>query len=153
MMFGIRPVKTLAILLILFLIFSATRINHKDNLDKNNSKSMGAYMEKLPLQEKIVTPNDAIKILHYLFEKKIKDTQMRCRAKKAKVRWFAQCQDGDLIKDNYWEIVIKRDKIKLLARSKASFFLIKKYQFRELESDSSKANIKVEQALKKFFIN
>ena len=154
-MFGIRPIKTLGILAILFLIFSATRINEKPTLNKDNNKTktISAYMEKTPTKRKTLKPNDAIKILHHLFKEKIHDPSMKCHYKKAKSRLFVECKDGDLIKNNYWEIVLKSNKIKLLARSNASVYIINKYKFKELESDTRKRYPEIERALKKFFTN
>jgi len=154
-MFGIRPIKTLGILAILFLIFSATRINQKPTLNKDNNqtKTISAYMEKTQIKRKPLEAKDAIKILHHLFKEKIHDPSMRCHYKKAKSRFFVECKDGDLIKNNYWEIVLKKNKIKLLARSNASVYIINKYKFKELESDTSKRHPEVEKALKRFFTN
>lgn len=154
-MFGIRPVKTLGILAILFLIFSATRVNHKSShtQDNNSNKPMTAYMEKIEPKRKPLKPKDAIKILHHLFKEKIHDPAMRCHYKKAKSRFFVECKEGDLIKNNYWEIVFNKSQIKLLARSNVSVYIINKYKFKELESDTKKRYPEVEKALKKFFTN
>ena len=154
-MFGIRPLKTIGVLAVLFLIFTATRVNHKKalNEDHNGSQPMTAYMEKIKPQRKPLETKDAIKILHYLFKEKIHDPSMRCHSKKAKSRIFVECKDGDLIKNNYWELVLKRDKIKLLARSNVSVYIINKYKFKELESDTKKRYPEVEKALQKFFTN
>ena len=152
-MFGIRPIKTLGILLILFLIFTATRIDHPTNKLKetNKSKTMAAYMEKTTLTPKKVQPKDSLKILNYLFKKKIKDPTMKCQLKKAKTRWFAACKQGNLIKDNYWEVAIKKNRLKLLARSSASLYIVDHYAFRELAVDKTKIEAKLEKALVNFF--
>ena len=152
-MFGIRPIKTLGILLILFLIFSATRINHPfPSLNENNkSKPMSAYMEKTVLKTKQVKPKDGIKILNHLFKKKIKDSSMQCHLKKAKTRWFIACDNGNLIKNNYWEVAIRKNRLKLLARSSASLYIVKHYKFKELAQDDTKIEAKLEKALVKFF--
>lgn len=152
-MFGIRPIKTLGLLAILFLIFSATRIDQESRTskDETQSKHITAYMGKAPSTRKPLEPKDAIKVLHHLFKEKIHDPSMKCHYKKAKSRLFVECKEGDLIKNNYWEIVLKKNKIKLLARSNASVYIINKYKFKELEADTKKRYPQVEKALKNFF--
>ena len=152
-MFGIRPLKTLIVLTVLFLIFSATRVNHKSSLDNNKTKPMSAYMEKTTLKTKQVNPKDALKVLNHLFKKKIKDASMQCHLKKAKTRYFIKCKNGNLIKNNYWEVAIKKNHLKLLARSSASLYIVKHYKFKELAQDDTKIEAKLEKALVHFFKN
>lgn len=150
-MFGIRPVKTLIVLGVLFLFFTATKIDKKSSLDKNKTQPMSHYMEKTAAYTKPLTAKDAINILHYLFKEKIHDNAMNCHAKKAKTRWFIKCQKGQLIKDNYWEVTVKNKSLKLLARSSAALYIVDKYQFRELTANKTKIDPKVEKALINFF--
>ncbi len=156
-MFGIKPIRTIGIIVVLFLIFSATRINHPTlTLDNNmTDKTIADFMENKPKKEKkkkLPSIQDAVKIMHFLFKEKVKDSHMQCRYKKAKKRYFIACTGGDSIKDSYWEVSVKNRRIKLLARSKAAHYIINKYHFKELEADSLKANVKIEHALQKFFI-
>ena len=112
---------------------------------------MSAYMEKTSLTTKKVQPKDSLKILNHLFKKKIKDVSMQCQLKKAKTRWFIKCKKGQLIKDNYWEVTIKNNRLKLLARSSASLYIVDHYAFRELTVDKTKIEAKLEKALVRFF--
>ena len=112
---------------------------------------MSAYMEKSHKKENKVHYKDGITILDYLFHKKIKDKKMRCQLKKAKTRYFIKCKEGRLIKDNYWEVAIKKNRLKLLARSTAALYIVEHYQFRELTADKTKIGATLEKALVGFF--
>jgi hypothetical protein len=150
-MFGIRPLKSIFVIGLLFLIFLVTKKDPsiQAKVEQKESKKLSSYMEELPI--KSVNYEDSLKVLHYLFHEKIEDKSVKCKLKKAKTRYFAACKDGDVIKDNYWEVALHQNKLKLLARSQSAVYIINKYHFKELVCDSKKANPKVEKALIKFF--
>lgn len=152
-MFGIKPLKTLMVLAFLFLIFLATKQDPTSTSTPKESveviPEISHYLEKKPI--KILNPRDALKVLHYLFHTKVKDSAISCSYKKGKSRYFAACKNGDFIKNNYWEISLKDNDLKLLARSKTAMYIISTYHFKELSHDSNQANPEVEKALVKFF--
>ncbi len=152
-MFGIRPVKTLLLLGLLFILFLATRVEPVEKkAQTSNTQTQLHSLIKHPLEkQKKPTPHDAVNVLHHLFHKKIEDPAMLCSYKKAKTRYFIACKQGEIIKDNYWEFSLKKDQLHLLARSKSSLYIIKKYKFKELRSDTHKAYPEVERALVAFF--
>ena len=125
-MFGIKPIRTIGIIIILFLIFSATRINLPTSHTEHNvsDKTVLDFMETPIKERKVPSVQDAVKIMHYLFSEKVKDKSMRCRYKKAKKRYFLACTHGDSIKDNYWEIALKNKNIKLSASSSLNWYLV-----------------------------
>lgn len=154
-MFGIKPLKTLIVLAFLFLIFLATRQDSKStSTQKANTEvipEISRYLNKKP--PKILDPRDALKVLHYLFHTKVKDSAISCSYKKGKSKYFAACKNGDFIKNNYWEISLEDNNLKLLARSKTAIYIINTYHFKELSHDSKQAHPKVEKAIKSFFNN
>lgn len=147
-MFGIKPLKTLMALAVLFLLFLMTKVD-----PKATTTVVKTVQEPTTKQEAIKLPQaqDGVTVLNHLFHEKIHDTAMKCQYKKAKQRFFIACKDGNVIKDNYWEFSLYKKRMRLLARSQSALYVMQKYEFKELRSDKQTSHPKVEKALVAFF--